>query len=106
MRSLTRNLWTGMTVAAGMSIPTVLGVRATAVADSAAAAQALTSDRAKFVGTYALVTTEVKDASGRWIQTPNFNSIGYVTYSDTGHMGECLILTPAPADGSGRVRSC
>ena len=57
-----------------MSIPTALGVRATAVPDSAAAAQALTS-------------------------------VGYITYSDTGHMGERLILTPAPADGSGRVRS-
>ena len=45
------------------------------------------TDRAKFVGTYRLITTEVKDASGKWSRTPNFNSIGYITYSDTGHMG-------------------
>ena len=45
------------------------------------------SDRAKFVGTYKLLTTEVKDANGTWRQTPNFDSMGYITYSDTGYMG-------------------
>ena len=45
------------------------------------------SDRATFVGTYRLVFTEVKDAKGQWSRTPNFNSIGYITYADTGHMG-------------------
>jgi hypothetical protein len=44
-------------------------------------------DRAKFVGTYELVVTEVKDASGKWSPTPNFNSNGYIIYADTGHMG-------------------
>ena len=40
-----------------------------------------------FVGTYRLVFTEVKDAKGQWSRTPDFNSIGYITYADTGHMG-------------------
>jgi hypothetical protein len=50
------------------------------------------SDRGKFVGTYRLITTEVKDGAGKWSQTPNFRSIGYITYSDTGHMG--VYITP------------
>ena len=45
------------------------------------------SDRATFVGTYRLVQTEVKDDKGEWTRTPNFNSVGYITYADTGHMG-------------------
>ena len=45
------------------------------------------SDRATFVGTYRLVQTEVKDDKGQWTRTPNFNSVGYITYADTGHMG-------------------
>ena len=45
------------------------------------------NDRAAFVGTYRLITTEIKDAGGTWSRTPNFNSIGYITYADTGHMG-------------------
>jgi hypothetical protein len=81
------NLRTALTVAAVMSMPIALGVRAMAAPGGAAAALAPMSDRAKFVGTYGLVTTEVRDASGKWTQTPNFNSNGYITYSDTGHMG-------------------
>jgi hypothetical protein len=77
-------------VAAVTLLPLALSVRA-AVAPAAARAlnQASTStgsDRQKFVGTYRLVTTEVKDASGKWTQTPNFNSVGYITYSDSGYM--------------------
>jgi len=45
------------------------------------------SDRATFVGTYRLVQTEVKDDKGQWTRTPTFNSVGYITYADTGHMG-------------------
>ena len=57
----------------------------------ATAAQA-TADRTRFVGTYALVTTEVRDAAtGKWVPTPNFNSIGYITFSDTGQMGVHLM---------------
>jgi hypothetical protein len=86
MRSVTRNLRTVLIVAAVMSMRTALGVHAMPV-PGGAAARAPMSDRAKFVGTYALVTTEIKDGSGKWTQTPNFNSIGCITYSDTGHMG-------------------
>ena len=55
------------------------------------------SDRAKFVGTYRLITTEVKDAaSGDWVQRPNFNRIGYITYADTGHMGVHIMARSRP----------
>ena len=89
MRNATSTLRTVLTVVAAMSMPTSLGVRATAVpAGAAQAAQASMSDRAKFVGTYRLITTEGRDAGGgEWVQRPNFNSIGYITYADTGHMG-------------------
>ena len=88
MRSITRSLRTVLTVAVAVSMPTALGVGAAAVGAGAAQTErASMSDRAKFVGTYRLITTEVKDASGKWSRTPNYNSIGYITYSDTGHMG-------------------
>ena len=86
MSSTAKGLGTVLTVAAAVSMPITLGVRAPAV--PAGAVQASMSDRAKFVGTYRLITTEVKDAaSGKWSQTPNFHSIGYITYADTSHMG-------------------
>ena len=81
-----RTLRTALTVAVVVSMPTVLSVRAT-VLTASAALQAGQADRVKFVGTYRLVTTERKDASGKWEPTPNFNSTGYITYSDTGYMG-------------------
>jgi hypothetical protein len=43
-------------------------------------------DADKIVGTYRLVSTEVRDDSGKWNQTPGFNSVGYITYSDAGYM--------------------
>ena len=44
-------------------------------------------DTAKFVGTYALITTEQKDkATGKWASAPTFNSNGYIIYSATGQM--------------------
>lgn len=87
MRSVTRSLLTGLTVAAVMSTPTAVGVGGMAVPSGEAAAQAPANDTAKFVGTYSLITTEVKDpATGKWSQTPNFNSNGYIIYSDTGQM--------------------
>ena len=87
MRNVTSSLRTVLTVTATVIfLPTPLGVRAAVV--PAGAAQASMSDDAKFLGTYRLITTEVKDAaSGEWVQNPNFNSIGYITYGDTGHMG-------------------
>ena len=87
-----RNVRTVLMVAVvAVSIPILFGVRA--VVDQATlleAAQESTSmsDRAKFVGTYRLITTEIKDGNtGEWSETPNFNRIGYITYADTGHMG-------------------
>ena len=88
MRSVTRNLGTVLIVAAAVSAPAALGVRAPAVPDGTAlAAQSSMSDRAKFVGTYRLMTIEDRDAGGKWSPRPDFNSIGYITYADTGHMG-------------------
>ena len=45
------------------------------------------SDQATFVGTYRLVGTEVKDASGTWSPVQAPERIGYITYSDRGYMG-------------------
>ena len=67
MKNVTRSLWTVLIAVAAMSTPTALGVRAAAVPVGVAqAAHASMSDRAKFAGTYRLITTEVKDASGQW----------------------------------------
>ena len=89
-----KTLKTALIVAAVASLPLVLTVQAgggpaiLADADGQALAARPAGDRARFVGTYSLVTTEVKDPkTGKWSQTPTFNSIGYITYSDTGHMG-------------------
>lgn len=88
MRSVIRSLRTVLTIAAAVFVPTALGVRAAAVpAGEAQEAHTSMSDRAKLVGTYRLIATEVKDASEKWSRTPNFNSIGYITYADTGHLG-------------------
>ena len=85
-RMVTRTLGTTLTAVAIMSMPTSLGGRASVVAEGAM--QASTSDRAKFVGTYRLLTVERKDgANGEWVERPNYHSIGYITYAETGHMG-------------------
>ena len=85
-KRVTGILGTVLAVVAVMSVPTSLGGRAAAVAEGAT--QASTSDREKFVGTYRLMTVEGKDAaSGEWVERPNYNSIGYSTYAETGHMG-------------------
>ena len=85
-RHVTSTLWTVLIVAAVMYLPTLLGVRA--AAGQAGAAQAAMSDGEKFVGTYQLITVEVRDAaSGEWVQRPTCNSIGYIIYADSGHMG-------------------
>ncbi len=86
MKSVSRGLRTVLAVAPAVApLLTPVGVRA---AVSAAAAQASMSDGVDFVGTYRLITIEVKDETSReWGQRPRFNSIGYITYSETGHMG-------------------
>src|SRR3954468_18244781 len=88
-----KSLRAALILAAVVSLPAAIGVLATDVSARVSSPAAQTpatnshSDRERFVGTYSLVTTEVKDANGKWTQTPNFNSIGYITYSDGGHMG-------------------
>jgi hypothetical protein len=85
MATLRRRIGIIAIVAAAAAMPAALAGRAAAL--QGAAAQRSTSDRAKFVGTYRLITTEAKDAAGKWSRTPNFASIGYITYGETGHMG-------------------
>ena len=60
------------------------------------------SARDPIVGTYRMVGRHIKDESGAWVPQPDFNSIGYITYSDTGYMGvHVMPLDRAPfADGS------
>jgi hypothetical protein len=81
-----------MIVASVLSMPAMLGVRVAGEPPAAAvaagqAAPTTGGDRAKFVGTYSLLMTETKDASGKWTPRPGFNSNGYIIYADTGHMG-------------------
>ena len=86
-------------VAALVANPTTFGLEAAAPrADAPVAAQRLTaeSDGERFVGTYRLLRTETKDPSGKWTPTPNFNSIGYITYSDTGYMAVHIMPKDRP----------
>ena len=87
MRSVTRSLTTVLTIAGVGLVPAVLGRGVVAGQGAASTASSSMNDRTRFVGTYELVMTEVKDPStGRWSQTPNFNSNGYLIYAGTGHM--------------------
>lgn len=54
------------------------------VAETAAVRDGLS--RGSVVGTYRLAGRNVKDETGAWVPTPDFNSLGYITYSDTGYM--------------------
>jgi len=79
-------------VVAVVCLPVALGLRATGVRPGltpvAGEASAQTGgEREKLVGTYQLIGRKVKGADGTWQPTPNFNSVGYITYSDTGYMG-------------------
>lgn len=83
MRSTNRMLTTGLTAVLVVFMLALPG-RGVAAGQGTAAK----GDRSRFVGTYELVSIEVKDpATGAWSQTPNFNSNGYIIYADTGHMG-------------------
>ena len=91
-RNAMRHVKSALIVVAVVCLPIVLGLRAAGVPPGlgpvAGEASAQTgSEREKLVGTYQLVGREVKDADGTWRPTSNFNSIGYITYSDTGYMG-------------------
>lgn len=83
------------------------------VTQSANAQNGAQNDRQKFVGTYRLVVTETKDASGKWNKTPTFNSVGYITYDESGHMGVHIMPrarpkfagnTPTPAEAQAAIR--
>ncbi len=85
MKSVTKGLRAVFAVVAAVSTPIAIGVAAMATPSSEA--QAPMSGTAKFVGTYSLITIEQRDeATGAWSQRPNFNSNGYIIYSDTGQM--------------------
>ncbi len=72
-----------------------------------------TSGADNLIGTFRLVTTEQRDASGKWSQVPDFNSIGYITYSDAGYMGVHIMpkgrqpfagATPTPEEAQRAIR--
>jgi hypothetical protein len=87
MRGVTRSLTIALSVAAALVLAQTLIARAV-VAGQAGGSAPASGDRARLVGTYELVTTEVRDvATGAWSATPNFNSNGYIIYAETGHMG-------------------
>ena len=96
------------TVAAGIAL--LFGL---AMAPNSHAQTAAQSDRQKFVGTYRLVVTEIKDASGKWVRNPTFNSVGYITYDESGYMGVHIMpkdrpkfagATPTPAEAQVALR--
>jgi len=82
---MTRGLTTVLIVAAVMFVPPAFN-RGTLSSQGNSSRASAKSDRARFVGTYELVTTEAKDPSGKWSRTPNFNSNGYIIFAETGHM--------------------
>ena len=87
-----RHVKTALFVVLAISLPAIADLPSAGVvpgqASSPHEASAQTkSEREKLVGTYQLIGRETKDANGTWRPTPNFNSIGYITYSDTGYMG-------------------
>ncbi len=73
---------------------------ATPPVEDAAAASGL--PRGPVLGTYQLVGRNVKDESGAWVPVEDFNSLGYITYSDTGHMAvNVMPLGRAPFSDEG-----
>ena len=83
-----RNLRFALFVGALAALPFVLGGCAaetpTPAAEEAAVESA--SPRDPFVGTYVLIGRNVKDESGEFVPVGDFNSLGYITYSDRGYM--------------------
>ena len=87
-----RHVKTALFVVLAISLPAIADIPAAGAvpgqASSLHEAPAQTeSERAKLVGTYQLIGRETKDANGTRQPTPNFYSLGYITYSDTGYMG-------------------
>ena len=52
-----------------------------------AQATATTGERERVVGTYRMVGRRVKSEAGSWNDVADFDSVGYITYSDRGYMG-------------------
>ena len=87
--SLVRSAWivaAVVCVLAGHGLRAESGPVAANSASSEASEQA-DSERARVVGTYQIVGRRTKDADGNWRAVEGFNSVGYITYSETGHMG-------------------
>lgn len=87
-----RHVKSALIVVLVVSLPAIVGLRGTAAVPSQKSVPNEEStqtdrEREKLVGTYQLIGRETKDANGTWQPTPNFSSIGYITYSDTGYMG-------------------
>ena len=93
-----RNRRIALIVAAVVSLPFALGgcdADMSAPAAEVASAPAPATEaaavpsglpRGPIVGTYRLAGRNVKDESGAWVPVADFNSLGYITYSDTGYM--------------------
>jgi len=73
-------------VSAVVELQAVGGPAASGSASNEASAQA-DSERARVVGTYQLMGRRTKDVDGKWQPVEGFDSLGYIIYSDTGHMG-------------------
>src|SRR5438105_4180142 len=100
-----------LAVSAALVLPAALGVGSAAGPSGEPAAAQAASDTAKFAGTYALITTEVKDpATGKWSQTPNFDSNGYIIYAPTGQMAVHIMpkireKMPTPPTGEAAIKA-
>ena len=87
-RSIMRNLRFALIVGALAAVPFALGGCAAETPTPAAeeAAADVASPRDPFVGTYELIGRNVKDDNGEFVPVEDFNSLGYITYSDRGYM--------------------
>ena len=105
-----RSLKTALAVAAAVMVPSALGIGVAAEPAAAPMAVQAAGDYAKFAGTYALITTEVKGTDGKWTQTPGFNSNGYIIYAPTGQMAVHIMpkireRNPTPQTAEGAVKA-
>ena len=89
-------------VAAFVGLPLALGACAGEAPEATMEDVAVESARDPIVGTYRLAGRNVKDDSGAWVPVDDFNSLGYITYSDRGYMAvNVMPLDRAPfADDS------
>ena len=91
-----------LVVAAFVGLPLALGACAGEAPEATMEDVAVESARDPIVGTYRLAGRNVKDDSGAWVPVDDFNSLGYITYSDRGYMAvNVMPLDRAPfADDS------